>query len=140
MHSFQFTRNTLSGELLEWEQLFLEAMLWRGGNFPGENFPRGQLSWGQFSSGAIFLGDNCPGGNYPGGNHPDGNYLWGNYPGAIFLAGNCPRTFFQKVKQIWNNFRLFYLTTYFWKNKNLKDLQWNHFFRLLFFPNRKATS
>ena len=43
--------------MLKWgiAQLFLEEILWRGGNFP-----RGQLSSGPIVRGAIFLGGNCP--------------------------------------------------------------------------------
>ena len=39
MHSFPFTRSTLSGEFLEWGQLFLEEILWRGGNILGGIWP-----------------------------------------------------------------------------------------------------
>ena len=49
-------------ELFEWGQLFLEEILWQGGNFVQ----------GQFSPGALILGGNCPGGNYLGGNHLGG--------------------------------------------------------------------
>ena len=81
MHSFRSTRSTLWGELLEWGQLFLEEILWRGGNYP-----RGQLS---------------------GGNHPEGNYPGGNCPRTIFRIGgveidqvdfslHCDSKFFKK--------------------------------------------
>ena len=60
MHIFQFTRSTLWGELLKWEQLFWGEILWRGAIF------RGQLSGWQSSRGQLSGrgGDNYPGGNF----------------------------------------------------------------------------